>query len=389
METRVRTYRDAIEHLLSYADSLSEEGTQRRARSAVHRAYDDVAYTRRWKYLQTHDRLWLSAPYRTGTITYAADTGRVSLAGGVWPQWAGSGTLAINGHSRLYRASQREDDATLTLEAGFAPPDSISEPAAYTLFRSRYGLPADLWALDEIHDESNYWSRAYLSADEWLVAERRIGGTQRPFAWTVIGSGQVMGALAIHLHGYPAQAESLDFIYTRAPRQLKLDGLTMYSSMQGKRVTNATGTTVVLDDSVNEEVVGAVLRLSLPGATTEPEGLDSPNRYAYQRMIVARPDANTLSLEEAIGTGGCGDRYTISDPLDIAPYMWSALQAGMEYYWQLVADPLKAERFEPRYRRELLKAMERDAAYHPQMAGGWQGWRHPAWHLLTGTIAPS
>jgi hypothetical protein len=58
-------FRDAIEHLSDYADGLPEGQDQRRARSAILEAYEQVTTDRRWRYYQVHGRIKLDAAYST------------------------------------------------------------------------------------------------------------------------------------------------------------------------------------------------------------------------------------------------------------------------------------------------------------------------------------
>lgn len=383
------TYRDLIEHLLGFGDGLATEVAHRRARSAIQSAYRDLCYVREWRYLRSHGRIRLYPSYTTGTVAYDATTRIVTLTGGVFPTWARYGHITF-GSRVVHKISERTDDTHCTLEPRFAPTADLAAGTKYRVYRSVYALPGDLWSIDEIHDENNAWSRGYMPADEWLVLERTSGGSERPFAWTVMGSPDLYGSLQVALDGYPPSAESLDFIYTRRARDLRLDGYTNYSSLSGGRISDSAGTAVNLTVAVSPEVIGAIFRAGQSGATSEPESMDSVNRYVYQRAIMARPSAQVLTLDLAVPDLPVGDRYTIADPIDLPGYLYSALLRGAEYQYILMTDPARAPAREGVYGKALRLAMGADGSVKmPDGVQPWRGWHHPAWRLLTGTVTPS
>lgn len=387
----VATYRDAIEHLLDFSDAVSVEAAQTRVRSAIQSAYREISFKRPWRYLKTHGRLTLNAPYSTGTVTYASGTRTLTLSGGSWPTWARYGHISIAGYTPKFKVAEWSSATAITLEPDFCPDASITTATSYVLYRSTYTLPGDLVTLDEVHDEANLWSRGYVTADEWMSSERRYGGTQKPFAWTVIGSHDLYGALQIGMYGYPATAETLDFIYGRKGRPLRLDGYARYSSYYTNVVTDIDDATVTLKDAVEPDVLGAIFRASVAGATVEPQGENSINSYLWQRTIRDRPGTRTLTLYDSRPLGYTyGERFTISDPVDLPEYLYDAFLRNAEYLLLLKTDPNRAKLHRLEVNRAMEEAKARDSVVpSPCSPMDWVGFKHPAWQLLTGDITPS
>ena len=359
------TMRDMIESMLDYTDAAPIESQQRRVRLAILNAYRELPQTHEWRYFKKHGRIQLDAPYSTGTVTYVASTGNVTLSGGTWPTWARQGHLvftgAITGSSIIYKVAERLSATLIRLEPDFSPADSIAIGVAYKIYRSTYLLPGDILRLEDPQEESHWRGRGYVTPGEWMLLERRIGGTQLPFVWTIMGSNDAYGQMQLAVHGYPATAQTLDIPYCRSARPLKLDGYSRYSSMTGSTVTAISGNDVTLRVAVDSDVIGAVFRISTSGASVEPEGEHSVNAYLWQTTIYDRPTPTTLKLYDVFPTTyRAGIKFTISDPVDVAPYMYGALMKMAEYELLLRTEPSRANAFRTAKIMALKEAMERD-----------------------------
>lgn len=403
----VMTYRDAIEHLVDFADGLPQEADQRRARGAIQTAYREVAYARKWRYLQTHGRVFLSAPYQTTALTYDATTGVATLASGSWPSWAEDGTLMISGHRALYSVAKRQSATQLLLDSTFRPTESITTAVGATLFRSVYALPEDMWCMEEILDEHHVWGARYIPPAEWVALERQFHASGRPFRWSVIGHPKKIGQMAIALYGYPLRAETLDFLYTRRPRFLRLDGYELYSSAaSGTRVqgVDTSGYTVLFSPAIynpdgsliigfvyEAAMAGAILRLSRPGTDDrQPRGFGHKDQWWQQKTIVGQGATEREVVVDSPVVGGFGRHYTISDPVDLAEYLYDAFLRCCEYHFLLKTDPARARFHYEVYRQALLDAMGRDSMVSvPFAVSDTRAWRDPAWQLLTGQVTPS
>lgn len=94
-----------------------------------------------WGFLRPSADLTFSEPYSTGTVTIVA--GAVTLAGGTFPSWAGSGDLIVGGVP--YRVSTRDGNTALTLADTSA---TAAAGSSYSLVRTVYEFPDNFAHLD-------------------------------------------------------------------------------------------------------------------------------------------------------------------------------------------------------------------------------------------------
>lgn len=377
------TYRDAIDHLRAFVGGLSQEADQERARSAIQESYREVGQTRKWKYHQTLGSVPLDASYSTGTVTYVSSTRALTLATGSWPSWTKYGKVAITGYDPLYKV-QSVSGAIATLDANFCPTANISTATAYTLIRTLYPLPGDLLHMEDIMDESYFWSRGYAVPDEIMRLEREFKTINQPFRWTIAAHPDLHG-LALWIYGYPSAAESLHFMYQRRPRPLMLDGYALYSSQgTGVYASVATTTATLTGLTTQDDMVGAVFRLGRTSGTyTVPGGRAAYTNYATQRIVTAVPSSSTLTLDSAPDSTLSGNRgFAISDPVDLPEYLWPAFLRGCEYHMLMKVDASRAKLAYDFYREALRLALASDSiAAHRTFQNGWRPamWETAVW----------
>ncbi len=385
------TYRDMIEHLVGYVDGLGQEAEQNRARQAVQAAYRELGLEHSWHYLSKHDRISVSAQYTTGTVAYTSSTRTLTGSGTTFPTWARYGRLLFSGDTVLYKIAERTDGTTLTLESAFAPAADVAAGTSYTLYRSVYPLPGDFWRLEEVHDET-VWGNGFVVPSEWVRLERQVARAGRPFVWTIMGHPDLFGSMALCFYGRIASAQTFDFIYQTQPRRLKYDGYNFYSSQDANTLdAYSVGDTSIDFSGVSLEtdVVDAVLRTAMSAATGPPGGIGAAERYAEQKIITVRDDADTVTVDSGMAFASASTEFTISDPVDLPEYMLDAFERGCEYQMairqQEVKDRMVAQQA---YERALVKAKARNNSMVPSPPSPleWQGFRNPAWAFLTGTI---
>lgn len=391
------TYRDAIDDVIDLAGGMPQEADQRMVRKVVQDAYRDVGSDRRWRCFQTHDRITLDAAYTTGTVVYDHTGGSVerelTLATGTWPDWARYGRIKITGYDPIYKISEREGDDIVQLDTNFNPGADIDDATGYTLFRSVYHLPADLVSLEEIHDENGQWSTGYIEPGEWLRRERGSLRAGRPFAWTVIGAPDNLAQMAICTHGYPSVATTLDFLYTRRGRPLKLDGYKFHSSVGGYypsgRISDVTGTAVTFTDfTPDSTMIGAVLRWGHSGTSDAPRGLSDYLAYPVQHVVTAQDGVSKLTVDSSVHPGTQGVHFTLSDPIDFPEYLIGVFKIAMQWHYLLRTDPKRANDLWPAYVHARRQARQLDSIVPPPVGEMWHGWRNPAWAFISATITP-
>jgi hypothetical protein len=315
------TYRDAIEHVLDYLGGSSDELAVRDARKAVLAAYRDFPTEKSWAYLWTQGRVDLSAPYATGTIAYD-HTGGASerlwtLSGGTWPSWAADGYLRVG--DVIYRVDERLSGTTLTTEEVLSPTGDLDAGTEYTLYRDTYVLPVDFTAMDEALYERMFGVMTYRHPRSWLRANRMVDQSGDPRWFTVTGDERKYpNRLVLKVWPYPDQARSIDFMYRRAPRPLRLELAESGTVTVAASSSSITGSGTAFSSSHEGSVLRVSASLSL--RPTSPVG---DNVADFEGVItdVASAAAITVRGVPPFATtptfSAAGTKYTLSDPIDI------------------------------------------------------------------------
>ena len=79
------TYYDVVQHLHEVATGMGTGAGYKVLRSAVRRAYDEVAAARDWPWLKCNYRVSVPASQSDGTVAYDHDTLQVTLTDDTWP----------------------------------------------------------------------------------------------------------------------------------------------------------------------------------------------------------------------------------------------------------------------------------------------------------------
>jgi hypothetical protein len=382
------TYRDAIEHLVAYEDALGEEAQQNRARAAVQQAYRELALEHRWRYLLKHHRITVEDKYTTGTVTYTASSRTVTGSGTTFPTWAAYGSIIFDGDTVIYRVSSRSSATALVLESDFAPAADKAS-GTYTLYRSIYPLPGDFYRLEEVFDEQ-VWRTSYVEPSEWLRLGRHIPRGGRPWYWTLMGCADAFGSMAIHFYGRVETTQTFDFIYSKMPRRLKYDGYAYYSSQGSATLTAAarTETTATVNGvSLEEDVVNAMIRTAMTGATKPPGGTAAVERFAEQKVITARGSDAAVTVGSAWEFTKASNHFAISDPVDLPEYLLDAFYRGCEYQMAIMQQSKGRAEALAAYHWAIRRARAKDGSELPTAESPFsRGWKDPSWQFITGTI---
>lgn len=367
----ILTYADAVFHLATAADSSLQEAENRRFRTAILAAYRRLTSATKWKYYHEIRRLNLDAPYNTGTVTYSTATRALTLAGGTWPTWAGSGHVVLGTAQQVYTIASRDSDTVLTLSAHRCPTSTVSTGIGYLLYRAMYSLPADTGHLGPFF-ELNTAGACYVPPEEWLRMERMLGNVGGPFRWTVMGDPSYFSRMAVFLDGYPTEAATFDYLAIRSPRQLRYDGIQAASRMN---VLHTAGSTAVM--SVNKPFVGAmvgcVIRISTD-AVNLPTGWADTNPYREQKVLTAvgsnETAAYTATVDSAWETTtpstltAKGVLASVTDVVDVPELAINAFLACCRVsFSRMNQEGGEAEAAELDYQRELIMAMSLNGSF--------------------------
>jgi hypothetical protein len=324
----ILTYSDALSYLKDYCGVDSDPATARMAYYAVRAALNRLGRNNPWSYYLRRLPLVTVASYSTGTIAYTNSTRTVTLTTGTWPSWAARGTLIIDDiHYPVY---SRTSDSVIILSQEANPGEDIAAGESYEIYRDAYPLPVDFISLESplIRVEENR-PIAFVPPD--LFNEYRASNNEPsdPLICTVtrdrpwIGPNDVDIALprmAVLFKPPPDSAERYEAFYRFRPREMLIPA----GSYTTGTVTESGATVTGVGTAFTSDMVGAVIRFGT--SSTLPGGVQSADKYQYQRIVTARASATSITIDSEISGGiATGVKYEISDPLDVEPgAMWEA-----------------------------------------------------------------
>lgn len=315
------TYQDLIDHLVEYQRANPSQYATNNAKRAILAAYRNFPDDCRWSYYYKVGRICTVAPYDTGTVTFDYSGGNVerelTLTDGVWPEWAAFGTILIG--EVAYDVADRLSGTRLQLEIDQAPTADITTATGFTIYRDTYALPVDFRLLDEIYTKESWLKLSYVHPREWLVAHRyNTSSSNSPLTYTITGSPNYMGALAIRFYPYPDSASELDYIYQRRPRPLRIE------KVSTGEVNMSSGDTYLDlasgDVTWSDKHLGSVIRLGSSNDTNIPTGREMDNPYQMERVIMdVNATGNQITVDQQAFESFSNATYVISDPIDVEP----------------------------------------------------------------------
>jgi hypothetical protein len=364
------TYFDLVESLITGSFGGPQDAEQRDIRTAIHKAYSELTTIRDWSYYHVHGRIVTDAPYGTGTVSSSGAT--VTLTGGTWPSWAGTGAYLKVGE-QIARVASRTSGSVVVLDSSLAlKADVTSQP--YTLYRTVYQLPDDFRNMDEPSDEYNWWSGVYVTPDQAMKLERVNNTSGTPLHWTVIKDPDSAG-WAIKLIGYPTEQETIDFTYRRTARPIRYSG--HEAAVRQGTILRAGNAVTGWGTAFPPAGVGSILRVG--DATNIPGPIESITPWASETLITGYSSSTSLTTAST-GTISAGTKYLITDPMDVAPHMQQALDSCCDY-WLARIRGNKPDNAFAMYQRDLRLAMEQDqlAPLSGRSQQVWHdgGWRSP------------
>lgn len=312
----ILTYRDAVDWLTDYRDANPSAMSLRDARKAVYSALRILPNAHAWSYFYQQGRVNTVAPFTSGTITYDHTGGAyervVTLSGTTdeFPSWAAYGVLVVG--QVQYQVAERPSPTELQLSVNSNIGADLTTDTSFTLYRDTYTLPVDFIKIDQLYTPESWRRMSYVHPREWLVAHRyNVTSSNTPYHYTVTGSPDFQGCMAIRFYPFPDSGTSIDFIYQRRPRQARIEEYSAGTITidEGDRYANGDGT------AFTDDMVGSIFRVS--STTQIPTSRMAANPYAEERMIMRVPNAQQLELDQPFLNSYSATGYMISDPIDI------------------------------------------------------------------------
>ena len=330
ISTILYTYKDLIDHLVNYSGGVGHAATLPRIKFAVQQAYRNLVNYHEWKYLYRNLVILTNAPYDTGTVAYDHTGGtyerQLTLTTGTWPTWAEQGHVRIDGE--FYEVESRKSSSVVTLRENSNPGQDVASGETYTLYQSRYTLPADFRKTYSGVLQSQAGPLRYVPPDQWHFDERYFHSQGTVQTWTVMGSPNDPGRMSLYFAPYPGTATTIAFLYQRLSRPMKYDG-TGSAESTGTISWSASGTAITgSGTSFTSAQIGSVIRAG--SASVAPDGIEGANPYSEQGIILSVASGTSATLQSASTAAVSGVKFTISDPVDIPQHMLDALFRGCE-----------------------------------------------------------
>jgi hypothetical protein len=335
------TYADLIDHLLDYLGGATSAHKVRQAKRAIEQGYDNFRNDHQWPYYWQIGRVCTEAPYEAGTVAYDFTGGTVerqlTLTSGTWPDWAVFGSVLIG--SVFYEVAERTSDTILQLDINRSPKEDLAAGTSYQLVRDTYTLPSDLVNIDELYTPESWHKIDYVHPREYLVAHRyNTSSAATPQFFTVRGSPDYMGSMAISFYPFPDSEQTIDFIYQRRGRPLRIERAEGVASGS----TGALTLTFTSGNIWKEEMEGSIIRVTGDDGTEFPSGRTGTNPYDEERTIMeVSGDAQTITVDQQWLRSHNNCRFTISDPMDIEPGIMTGVllrRCEMEVYTKFLND---------------------------------------------------
>lgn len=365
------TYFDAVEHLIAASFGGPQDAEQKDIRTAMQRAYREVATVRDWRYYQTHGRIVFN-PRWEGTVTYDEESRTFTrVTGDPFPLHAANCNVRVN--NVVVRIAKRVGDDTLLADEVVKFPYDLLTPKAALLYQSLYRLPSDCRNIDTPMDQNKWTYFTFVEPDMAMKIESTVDLQGPPNAWTVIKDPYSAG-WAIKVIGYPIVVQTLDFTYRRLPRGLRISG---HEDLSRSGTVSANGVSVTgVGTSFTAGMVGSVMRFGTSGR--HPDTLGSMAPYEAEALIASVQSATSLTLATAVTATGA--KYIVTDIVDMPDSMHNALLSCAEY-WLARMRGTKPDNAFAMYQRDLRLALEADqlAPYSGTQRVIWDtsGWRTP------------
>lgn len=377
-------FQDVIDHLSDYSGGDSPlDRKQRDYRRAARQAYLDLALGNEWKAYQTRGRINLNPLQNTGTISFDLTGGSyermVTLTGYTWPTWAPYGTLLISGVR--YKVEAYKTSTVITLTCDSAPTADIASGTTYTLYQNIYQLPPDFRRLCDLHFENGQGCMQPLAnLSDWLAFDQQEAVSGRPYCYAIGGSPDNFAQMALHVHPYPEDAESIDYVYWRNPRPLYYTGYET-EARAGTVAASAAGTTITgTGTSFTAKMVGSLIRFSR-NTTDFPSGEGGDNPFQEQKVIIAVDSATSLTVDSALEYAYSGNKYVITDPVDMDAALIMALYRNAELMLDTLRHPERVAARQRLFQSAYIQACERDQRLQPSY-----GLYGPNWRMMGGTL---
>ncbi len=327
---RLFTYADAIEELIRFADARGEDGSQQMIRGAIRTAYMEVPTLCDWPTLTRPGRIHLREPQSTGTVVYDHTGGayerQLTLTGATWPTWCIDAVVRFD--SLLSHVESRKSDTVITLDVTMNPGEDVAS-TSYSLFPQWYILPENFASFTGPIREDTGYTLSDVGLTEMLRLYRSAYASGPPRVYAIGEVPDLHGSLALYLYPVASASGTLDYIFSRRPRQLRHTGYDANDYVGTIAVTAAGATVTGTSTAFSDSMLGAIFRIG-SDASNRPTDLEGEYPFAEERSVIAVASATSLTLDNDVATTRSGVKYTVSSPIDLGVSLHNVFMRSCE-----------------------------------------------------------
>jgi hypothetical protein len=341
---------------------------------AICDAYEHVLNAYDWPALQAVGRIQIHAERTTGTVVYTHSSRQLAITDGTFPTWCEE--AAVRFDDMTHQIQSYVNSTTVVLDEYLNPGEDVAS-TTYRLWRWWYELPRDFGSCQGLARELR--GAPYVSSmDDLQKLYRRDFGTGYVETVAFGSHPTIPSRQALYVYPPSTEDESIDFPYTRRPRDLRFAGYTAADGQGTVTLTASSNSVTGSGTAFTDEMEGAMLRVS--SNTTRPTGTHGLHRYAEQHPILTVDSTTALTLGSAAAATRSGVAYIVTDPILIDYAAYNAVLRRIEFELATM------------FRSELLGTYRANAdealRYGMQGAAAWLGQSRPriGWDIEDGTV---
>ncbi len=313
------TYADCIDLLLDFSKG-DKAVSPSQVRRAVEAAYEEIAISHHWTFLERQGRIYIHKRQTTGTCSYDHTGGTserlCTLSDTTAPSWIDDASIRLGDYAVVCDVeSGTSGETTFTLDAQRNPGEDVDD-GSYVFYQRYVRLPNDFRAFTGPMPEQNWRLGQPITLTEMLAKDRFAASYGQILYHCVAEVPDIYDQLALFVYPQPSRSETIDFVYTRWPRVLRYSGHDTSAESAGTiTVTSGSATVEGSSTAFTSDMEGAILRSGT--GSDRPTGRFGKIGYSEERSIISVADSDTLTLDAAVATAQADVNYVITDPIDI------------------------------------------------------------------------
>jgi hypothetical protein len=353
------TLADLMSHIFTSFDLAPTPLDERKALKAAMEGIRHVTTKHAWRYNNRRDRVTLSAPCTTGTVSITGST--VTLAGGTWPEWASLGVLIFAGDTlsddRGWRVRERVSDTVLLLDA---PVETDVAGKTYTLAQAMVMIPYQTRQIYEIYNATLDQPISIISHIDLHKHELWNDATPAELRSVAITTNHTTGEKFLAFSPPPNRETTItiDGLFDALPaeRCLRYASATASVAISG---SVATFTGVKIPEGMGDMI------LYVGSTTTAPAprfgwGTSSTELPSYTLRVRQRINDTSVELYGASGITTSGKGFILADVIDYPKHVLIAIERFTDAVFARMTQRKNFMQLDAIAEEELRYAIEQD-----------------------------